>query len=132
MVPEGNQIAESVFEAKKIICHLRIEVKKIHACKNNCLLFCGDYADFDKCPMCCYGRYTRKKDVGDDNNSDDENKPWRSEARRRRLTEWLLCEWHGIFASFLNGKDGSQHERRPNSCVGMRKAERSKMTGLGT
>jgi hypothetical protein len=27
--------------------------------------------------------------------------PARSEARRRRLTEGLLCGWHGIFASFL-------------------------------
>jgi hypothetical protein len=29
-------------------------------------------------------------------------------------------------------KDGSQHERRPNSCVGMRKAERRKLASLGT
>jgi hypothetical protein len=27
--------------------------------------------------------------------------PARSEARRRRLTEGLLCGWHGNFASFL-------------------------------
>jgi hypothetical protein len=32
MLPEGNQIAESVYEAKKIICPLRIEVEKIHVC----------------------------------------------------------------------------------------------------
>jgi hypothetical protein len=34
MLPEGNQIAKSVYEAKKMICPLGIEVKKIHACKN--------------------------------------------------------------------------------------------------
>jgi hypothetical protein len=28
MLPEGNQIAESVYEAKKIICSLGIEVEK--------------------------------------------------------------------------------------------------------
>jgi hypothetical protein len=28
MLPEGNQIAESVYEAKKIICPLGIEVEK--------------------------------------------------------------------------------------------------------
>jgi hypothetical protein len=27
--------------------------------------------------------------------------PARSEARRKRLSEGLLCGWHGIFASFL-------------------------------
>jgi nucleoside diphosphate kinase len=42
MLPKRNQIAESVYEAKKIICPLGIEVEKIHACKNNCVLFCGD------------------------------------------------------------------------------------------
>jgi hypothetical protein len=32
MLPEGNQIAESVYEAKKIICPLGIEVEKsMHA-----------------------------------------------------------------------------------------------------
>jgi hypothetical protein len=32
MLPEGNQIAESIYEAKKIICPLGIEVKKsMHA-----------------------------------------------------------------------------------------------------
>jgi hypothetical protein len=35
MLPKGNQIAESVYEAKKIICPPRIEVEKIHACKNS-------------------------------------------------------------------------------------------------
>jgi hypothetical protein len=38
-------------------------------------LFCGDYADLDKCPKCGYGWYKRKKDGGDDNNADDENEP---------------------------------------------------------
>jgi hypothetical protein len=61
--------------------------------------------------------------------------PARSEARRR-LTEGLLWGWHGIFASFLDWEDGSQHERRPNSYIGMKKAERSliirKMASLGT
>jgi hypothetical protein len=56
MLPEGNQIAESVYEAKKIICSLGIEVEKIHASENSCVLFCGDYADLDKCPKCGYDR----------------------------------------------------------------------------
>jgi hypothetical protein len=40
------------------------------------------------------------------------------------------------FASFLGWEDGSQHERRPNSSIGMTKTERSliirKMASLGT
>jgi hypothetical protein len=50
ILPEGNKIAESVYEAKKITCPLGIEVEKNHACKNSCVLFCEDYADLDKCP----------------------------------------------------------------------------------
>jgi hypothetical protein len=50
MLPEGNQIVESVYEAKKIICPPGIEVEKIHACKNSCVLFRGDYADLDVTP----------------------------------------------------------------------------------
>jgi hypothetical protein len=90
MLPKGNQIAESVYEAKKILCPLGIEVEEIHVCKNSCVLFCGDYVDLDKCSKCGYDRYKRKNDGGDDNNADDENEPTRSEARRRRLTEGLL------------------------------------------
>jgi hypothetical protein len=61
--------------------------------------------------------------------------PARSEARKRRLTDGLLWGWHGIFASFLDWEDGSQHKRRPNSCIDMTKAKRSlirKRASLGT
>jgi hypothetical protein len=54
MLPEGNQIADFVYEAKEIISPLGIEVEKIHAWKNSCVLFHGDYADLDKCPKCGY------------------------------------------------------------------------------
>jgi hypothetical protein len=41
MLPEGNQIAESVYVPKKIICPLVIGVEKIHACKNSCVFVDG-------------------------------------------------------------------------------------------
>jgi hypothetical protein len=84
MLPEGNQIAESVYEAKKIIYPLGIEVEKIHACKNSCVLFRGDYADLDKCPKCGYDRYKRKKDGGDDNNADDKNEPDEIRGKKKK------------------------------------------------
>jgi hypothetical protein len=45
-------------------------------------LFCGDYAYLDKCPKGGYDQYKRKKDGGDDNNSNDENEP--SEIRGKK------------------------------------------------
>jgi hypothetical protein len=98
MLPEGNQIEESVYEAKKIICPLGIEVEKIYACKNNCVLFYGDYADLDKCPKCVYDWYKRKKDGGHDNNTDDENKPGKIRGKKKKANSgspvrvaWYFC-----------------------------------------
>jgi Zn ribbon nucleic-acid-binding protein len=90
MLPDGNQIAESVNEVKKIICPLGIEVEKIQACKNSCVLFREDYADLDKCPKCGYDRYKRKRMVEMIIMLMTRMSPTRSEARRRRLTEGRL------------------------------------------
>jgi hypothetical protein len=98
MLLEGNQIAEFVYDAKKIICPLGIEVAKIHACKNICVLFCGDYADLNKCPKCGYDRYKRKNNGGDDNNADDENKPYEIKGKKKKANRgasvrvaWYFC-----------------------------------------
>jgi hypothetical protein len=98
MLPEGIQIGESVYEAKKIICPLGIEYEKIHACKNSCVLFPGDYADLDKCLKCGYDRYKRKKDGGDDNNADDENEPDEIRGKKKMANRgapvrvaWYFC-----------------------------------------
>jgi hypothetical protein len=98
MLPEGSQLAESVYEAKKIICPLGIEVEKIHACKNSCVWFRGDYADLDKCPKCGYDRYKRKKDGADDNNADYENEPCEIRGKKKKANigapvrvAWYFC-----------------------------------------
>jgi hypothetical protein len=90
MLPKGNQIAESVYEAKKTICPMGIEVEKIHACKKSCVLFHGDYADLDKCPKCGYDRHKRKKDGGDDNNANDENKPGEIRGKNKKANRGAL------------------------------------------
>jgi len=66
MLPEGNEIPRSTYDAKKIICPMGLEVEKIHACKNDCILFRGDNADLTECPECGASRYKRRKDGGDD------------------------------------------------------------------
>jgi hypothetical protein len=97
MLPEGNQIAQSVYEAKKIICPLEIEVEKIYGCKNSCVLFHGDYADLDKFPKCGYDRYKRKKDGGDDNSADDGIEPGKIRGNKKAnkgapvRVAWYFC-----------------------------------------
>jgi hypothetical protein len=53
MLPQGNAVPNTVYETKQIICQLGLEVKKIHACKNDCILYRGpEYEDLEKCPIC--------------------------------------------------------------------------------
>jgi len=47
-----------MYEAKQMICPLGLEVQKIHACPNDCILFRGDYKDLDLCPWCHASQYT--------------------------------------------------------------------------
>jgi hypothetical protein len=72
MLLEGNQVSKSVYEAKKIICPLGLEVERIHACKHNCVLFHGEYEDLDNFPKCGFDRYKKIKDGGDNANDGDE------------------------------------------------------------
>jgi hypothetical protein len=68
-LPQANAVPETVYEAKQIICPLGLEVEKIHACKNDCILYHGPaYDDLEKCPICGLDRFNRRKDGGDDDN----------------------------------------------------------------
>ena len=66
MLPEGNEIPKTTYETKQTICPLGMEVEKIHACKNDCVLFRGDHADLTECPECGAPRYKRRDDGGDE------------------------------------------------------------------
>jgi hypothetical protein len=69
MLPQGNAVPETVYEAKQIIYPLGLEVEKIHMCMNDCILYCGpEYKDLEKCPICGLGRFNRRKGGGDDEN----------------------------------------------------------------
>ena len=46
ILPEDNVLPRSTNEAKKIVCPLELEVQKIHACVNDCILYRGEYKDF--------------------------------------------------------------------------------------
>ena len=50
MLPKDNELPESMYEAKKAVCPLGLEVQKIHACPNDCILYRGEYEDLNACP----------------------------------------------------------------------------------
>ena len=53
MLPEGNELPPTMYEAKKVVCPLGLDVQKIHACPNDCILYRGDeYEKLDAYPVC--------------------------------------------------------------------------------
>ena len=61
ILPEDNVLPKSMNEAKKIVCPLELEVQKIHAFVNDCMLYRGDYKDLRSCPICKHARYNRRR-----------------------------------------------------------------------
>src|SRR5579883_235279 len=66
LLPSPNELPRTTYEAKQMICPLDLEVEKIHACTNDCILYRGDeYKDLDACPKCEAPRY-KYGTAGDD------------------------------------------------------------------
>jgi hypothetical protein len=66
MLPKDKELPTSTYKAKKIVCTLGLEVQKIHACPNDCILYRGDYENLTECPICTALRYKiRGDDPGD-------------------------------------------------------------------
>jgi hypothetical protein len=66
MLPEGNELPSTTYEAKKMVCPLGLDVQKIHACLNDCILYRGEYENLEACPVCSALRYKiRRDDPGD-------------------------------------------------------------------
>jgi hypothetical protein len=58
LLPKGSELPEKTYLAKQMICPIGLEVEKIHACSNDCILYRGEkYKDLDACPKCKAPRY---------------------------------------------------------------------------
>jgi hypothetical protein len=42
MLPRKNELPASTYKAKKLVCPLGLDVQKIHACPNDCILYRGE------------------------------------------------------------------------------------------
>ena len=67
MLPKNNELPATTYEAKQVVCPLGLEIQKIHACPNDCILYRGEeYEKLDACPVCHALRYKiRRDDPGD-------------------------------------------------------------------
>nr|GEW14158.1 hypothetical protein [Tanacetum cinerariifolium] len=57
MLPKNNELPTSTYQAKKLMCPLGSEVKRIDACLKDCILYRNGYKDLHKCPVCKVSRY---------------------------------------------------------------------------
>ena len=57
ILPQGNCLPKTEYEASKILRRLGLAYNMIHACPNGCCLFKGDLEDAEKCPVCDHDRY---------------------------------------------------------------------------
>ena len=61
MLPEGNTLPNRNYEAKKILCPMGMEYKKIHACPNDCILYRKDFELLKSCLRCELSHYKLKQ-----------------------------------------------------------------------
>ncbi|XP_040869857.1 uncharacterized protein [Glycine max] len=57
MLPGDNTLPKTHYEAKKILCLVGMEYQKIHACRNDCILYRHEFAELRNCPTCGVSRY---------------------------------------------------------------------------
>jgi hypothetical protein len=73
-LPKDNELSDSMYEAKKVLCPLGLEVQKIHAYINDCILYRGEeYENLEACPVCTAMRYKIRRD----DHSDVDGEPLR-------------------------------------------------------
>jgi hypothetical protein len=74
MLPQGNVVPETVYEAKTDNLSVRFGGGKNPRVENDCILYHGDeYEDLEKCPSCGLDQFNRRKDDGDDENCNRRN-----------------------------------------------------------
>ncbi|GJU61621.1 hypothetical protein Tco_1243456 [Tanacetum coccineum] len=54
---KDNELPVSTYQAKKMMCLMGLEVERIHACPNDCILFRNGYKDLHECPICNESRF---------------------------------------------------------------------------
>ena len=62
MLPKENTLPKSYYQAKKILCLMRMEYQKIHACPNDSILYRHEFEEMKKCPRYWASRYKVKDD----------------------------------------------------------------------
>jgi hypothetical protein len=57
ILPHGNCLPKTEYEASKILRRLGLAYNMIHTCPKGCCLYKGDLEDAERCPVCEHDRY---------------------------------------------------------------------------
>ena len=73
MLPKDNELSATTYEAKQVVYPMGLEIEKIHAYPNDCILYHGkEYEKLDACLVCHALRYKIKRDDPGDVEGDGE------------------------------------------------------------
>ncbi|XP_071687302.1 uncharacterized protein [Rutidosis leptorrhynchoides] len=75
MLPEGNELPVSIYQAKKLMCPMGLEIQRIHACPNDCMLYRNEDKDLHQCKVCGTSWYKRGKSTDNVDSDVSENGP---------------------------------------------------------
>ncbi|KAL5555975.1 hypothetical protein UlMin_038211 [Ulmus minor] len=64
MLPQPNELPISMYEVKKTMSSLGMGYEKIHACRNDCILYRKECKDLECCPVCGESRWKLEKNKG--------------------------------------------------------------------
>jgi hypothetical protein len=63
MLPMDNELPASMYKTKKVVCAPGLELQKIHACPNDCIVYHGEeYENLNACSVCSALRYKIRRD----------------------------------------------------------------------
>ena len=106
MLPEKNVLPDSTYYTKKLLCPLNMEVERIHACPNDCILYRKEHSNLNKCPTCNASRYK----FSDDDDDEGDTVPNSNEKKKKKKKSpakviWYLPIIPRFRRLFMNPKD---------------------------
>src|SRR6266498_5398134 len=90
MLPKANKLSCNTYRAKKLIAPLALDVQKIHACPNHCILYRKEYDHYDRCPVCKRSRYKRNDDLEDEDDSTELEDTSSNAGKKRKILAMFM------------------------------------------
>ena len=104
ILPDGNILPKSHYEAKKILCPVGMKYQNIHACPNDCILYRNEFAEMRNFPTCGVSCYKVNNDECSDGASITNSRPTK--------VYWYLLiipRFKRLFASAYDAKNIRWH-----------------------